>query len=93
LAFLLAKSFRFGTVADMNALEKFRRAKKLTYDELAVLAGGAKASVWRHCSADRIPGEASFVYHRTLGIPLSELRPDLYGDKRPRPDGEQQEAA
>ena len=48
-----------------NALETFRTTRGLTYRELTE-------------ACDKIAAESAVVYSRNLGIPLSELRPDLW---------------
>ncbi|MGE4194696.1 MAG: helix-turn-helix domain-containing protein [Pseudodesulfovibrio sp.] len=65
----------------MNALEKFRKENKLTYEAVGEKPGYRRGTVYKHCQADIIPGEAAIKYHRAFGIPLSDLRPDLYPDK------------
>lgn len=68
----------------MNALEKYRIGKGLTYQALADLAGfSSRAVVFEHCRAGKIPGGAALVYHAKLGIPLTDLRPDLFGPGGP----------
>jgi hypothetical protein len=71
----------------MNALELFRTGRGLTFEALKDLAGyPARMTVFRHCKAAKIPGDAALVYHRKLGIPLQELRPDLYPNQEEAPD-------
>ncbi len=77
----------------MNALEKYRIDRCLTYDELALELSKSKASVWRHCLADAIPGDAAMEYNKRLGIPLESLRPDIYGDKQPEQKKDTKDAA
>jgi hypothetical protein len=63
----------------MNALETYRQNQHLTFEALGDLAGvRPRGSVYRHCKATRIPGDAALLYHAKLGIPLSDLRPDLW---------------
>ncbi len=62
-----------------NALEAFRSARGLTYRELTKVCGGRSLNaVYRHCKGDKIAAESAVVYSRNLGIPLSDLRPDLW---------------
>ncbi len=62
-----------------NALETFRTTRGLTYRELTEACGGRSLNaVYRHCKGDKIAAESAVVYSRNLGIPLSELRPDLW---------------
>lgn len=63
----------------MNALNKFRLAKKMSYQNLATLVPYGTTAVWNHCKSLKIPAEAAVHYARILGIPLHELRPDLWG--------------
>lgn len=45
----------------------------------AKLANVEYSTVWRHFSGKRkITAEYALRYHKALGIPLSELRPDLW---------------
>lgn len=62
-----------------NALETFRQTQGLTFRELAAAcrSRGLNA-VYRHCKAGKIPAEAAAEYSEALGIPRSELRPDLW---------------
>ena len=64
----------------MNALEKYRLAHGLTYDQLATQAGLSARSVsYAHCHGLRaISAESAIKYARACGIPLHELRPDLW---------------
>lgn len=62
----------------MNRLEIFRTESGLTYEALGNKAGFAKHVAWKHCHASKIPAESAAKYSDTLGIPRSELRPDLW---------------
>ncbi|WP_027178791.1 helix-turn-helix domain-containing protein [Maridesulfovibrio bastinii] len=63
----------------MNVLETYRHNKKMTYEALAKVVGLSSVAVYRHCKKQRpISGESALLYHIKLGIPLKELRPDLY---------------
>nr|DAG43725.1 MAG TPA: hypothetical protein [Caudoviricetes sp.] len=64
----------------MNVLEKYRIAHGLTYDQLATQAGLSARSVsYAHCHGIRaISAESAVKYARACGIPLHELRPDLW---------------
>lgn len=69
-----------------NALETFRTARGLTYRELTEACGGRSLNaVYRHCKGDKIAAESAVVYSRNLGIPLSELRPDLWPPEEGQP--------
>lgn len=52
----------------------------MTYRDLAHACGGERSlyAVYRHCKSARIPAESAMVYAKKLGIPRSELRPDLW---------------
>lgn len=64
----------------MNALEKFRVDHGLTYDQLAAQAGlSARSVTYAHCHGLRaISAESAVKYALACGIPLNELRPDLW---------------
>lgn len=64
----------------INALEQFRKASGLTFDEMARLAGfSSRSAVFQHCTGSRrISAESAIRYSRTFGIPLCQLRPDLW---------------
>lgn len=62
-----------------NALETFRLARGLTFRELTEACGGRSLNaVYRHCKGAKIAAESAIIYSQNLGIPLSELRPDLW---------------
>lgn len=52
----------------------------MTYRDLAHACGGERSlyAVYRHCKSEHIPAESAMVYAKNLGIPRSELRPDLW---------------
>ena len=62
----------------MNRLEIYRTERGLTYEALGNKSGFAKHVAWKHCHASKIPAESAVKYSDTLGIPRSELRPDLW---------------
>jgi len=63
----------------MNALESYRKQHSLTFEALGELTGiKQRGTVFRHCQAGKIPGDAALLYHAKLGIPLEHLRPDLW---------------
>ncbi|OIO03139.1 MAG: hypothetical protein AUJ49_04890 [Desulfovibrionaceae bacterium CG1_02_65_16] len=67
------------TFIAMNALERFRTDHGLTFEALGKKAGvKQRGTVFRHCQAGKIPGDAALLYHAKLGIPLEDLRPDLW---------------
>lgn len=63
-----------------NAIEKYRQDHGLTYEKLALNVGfSSRGAVFNHCSGQRsISAESAKRYSQALGIPLSELRPDLW---------------
>lgn len=63
-----------------NALEKYRLASGKTFQEIAKLAGvGSRSTIFNHCRGLRkISSLTALKYHQNLGIPRSELRPDLW---------------
>ena len=61
---------------EKNNLEKIRVERGLTYEGLGSAVGYDRSSVWEHCRKT-IPAEAAIRYSAALGIPLSQLRPDL----------------
>jgi len=69
----------------MNALDSFRKQNHLTYEAIADAVGLTKPAVWRHCAGRPISGESALLYHTKLGIPLAELRPDLWPCHSPEP--------
>lgn len=64
-----------------NALEKYRTYKGLGFAELARIVGYDRATVWKHCQAERVPESAAARYHVMLQIPLEDLRPELFKGK------------
>ncbi|WP_160713400.1 helix-turn-helix transcriptional regulator [Halodesulfovibrio sp. MK-HDV] len=62
-----------------NVIEQLRQEKGLTFAALGRECGLTKTAVLRHCKGERnIGAEAALRYHVKLGIPLQNLRPDLY---------------
>ena len=62
-----------------NALEKYRKANGLTFEQMALAAGfKSRSTVLKHCKGvNKIPAEAAFKYAHAFGIPLGEIREDL----------------
>jgi len=76
----------------MNALDSFRQQNHLTYAAIAVAVGMRKPTVWRHCHGEPISGESALLYHTKLGIPLADLRPDLWpAASQSQPEGSTRE--
>ncbi len=79
-----------------NSLEEYRQANGLTYRTMAERVEGQPfVTVFYHCRGFRqISAESALKYHKALGIPLSDLRPDLWppekegSNEADRPDGE-----
>lgn len=62
-----------------NALEETRHVLGLSYAEVARRTGYTTATVWKHCNGIlRIGEKAALRYHARLGIPLTDLCPDLF---------------
>ena len=63
-----------------NTINDYRKAHGLTYSQMALLAGlSSRSVVYLHCTKQRaISAESAMKYHYAFGIPLSELRPDLW---------------
>ena len=69
-----------------NALELYRLKKSLSYSALARAVGFDRSTTTNHCKGEKPIGDtAALRYHVRLGIPLDELRPDLYGNDTPPP--------
>ena len=67
----------------MKNLEAYRRQLGLSYAQMARQADfSSRSVVFLHCTGQRsISAESAMRYHRAFGIPLSELRPDLWPPK------------
>lgn len=67
-------------VAMKNPLETYRISSGMTYRKIAELCGlKSPSTVLQHCKGARsISAETAIKYSIFLGIPLSELRPDLW---------------
>ena len=79
-----------------NVLENFRRTHGLTFRALANMCGERSLNaVYRHCRGEKISAESAVLYAKTLGIPRSEIRPDLWppteAASTTRPGGEEGE--
>jgi transcriptional regulator with XRE-family HTH domain len=67
-----------------NVLEQFRRDEGLNFAEIGRRVGLSRATVLMHCKGERpIGGEAAIRYSSRLGIPLADLRPDLFSMDSP----------
>lgn len=76
-----------------NILEKYRVSNSLTYRGLAKRCGSRSLNaVFRHCHGQLISAESAMVYSKSLGIPLCDLRPDLWPPDEPKPAREKTEA-
>ena len=70
-----------------NILEEYRRDHEVTFADIARTCGLTHSAVLRHCKGERkIGGEAALRYHVYLGIPLQELRPELFGQRKTMAD-------
>lgn len=66
-------------IGAMNAVKKYIEAHGTTPFAVAQLVGFSPSTVCRHVRDERIiSAESAAIYHRELGIPLSDLRPDLF---------------
>lgn len=63
-----------------NAIENFRLVSGLSFQEIADRCSiRSRSTVLQHCKGSRlISAESAVKYSQGLGIPLSELRPDLW---------------
>lgn len=70
-----------------NAIENFRLASGLSFQEIADrCAIRSRSTVLHHCRGSRlISAESAVKYSHGLGIPLSELRPDLWPPEEGQP--------
>lgn len=63
----------------MNTIALLIKQKGLNLAEVARRTGIGYYSVWRHCNGTRsISAKDAIRYEEGLGIPRSELRPDLW---------------
>ena len=62
----------------MNQLPHLRTDKGLSCAALGEMVDYDRSAVWKHCHATVIPAEAAIRYSRVLGVPLEDLRPDLF---------------
>lgn len=68
-----------------NAVEKYRTDHGLTYAELGRRTGYTRATVLKHCRGElSVAGKAALRYNAKLGIPLSDLCPDLFPEETGR---------
>ncbi len=62
-----------------TAIDRYRQEHKLTLRALAAKTGiTSLGTLFRHCRGESLSAEMALRYHKTLGIPLSDLRPDLW---------------
>lgn len=64
-----------------NALEKYRQRMGFGFAEIARMVDCDRATVWKHCHADKVPQAAAARYHAKLKIPLEDLLPELFEDE------------
>ena len=60
-----------------NYLDKARKERGLTYEDLSKIINSERSLAWLHCHMEKIPAEAVIKYSSALEIPLKLLRPDL----------------
>lgn len=64
----------------MNKLLETIRERKMSFAEVGRLVDYGRDTVSRHCNGQRqISVEAALRYNKSLGIPLHEMRPDIFG--------------
>ena len=63
-----------------NAIEHFRRTHGMSLQKIAdMCAFRSRSTVFQHCNGHReISAESAIKYAKGLGIPLHDLRPDLW---------------
>lgn len=63
-----------------NVIDTYRKTHGLTYAQMALTAGlSSRSVVFLHCRGSRtISAKSALKYARAFGIPLHELRPDLW---------------
>ena len=61
-------------------LERYRQDNRLSFRALMSVTGiGSTGLLYRYCRGEQqIGAEHAVCLHKTLGIPLSDLRPDLW---------------
>ena len=66
-------------------LETYRLEHSLTYDGLARAVGtSARSTVFNHCHGARsVSPKFAILYEKKLGIPKSDLRPDIWPKEEP----------
>ena len=64
----------------MHPIQEYCLEHRLSYAKLARMLGfKTRASITQHIKGwRRVSPESALKYHRILGIPLEELRPDLW---------------
>lgn len=67
----------------MHPIQEYCLEHRLSYAKLAKMLGfKTRASITQHIKGwRRVSPESALKYHRILGIPLEELRPDLWPAK------------
>ncbi|CCO24006.1 protein of unknown function [Maridesulfovibrio hydrothermalis AM13 = DSM 14728] len=63
----------------MNKLLQTINERKISFAEVGRLVGYGRDTISRHCNGQRqISAEAALRYNKALGIPLHEMRPDIF---------------
>ena len=67
---------------DKNILEEYKNKSKLSYYEIAKMCDiPSKSLVYAHIKGEKkISAEAALKYHKGLGIPLDQIRPDIWNE-------------
>ena len=84
--FLLYFLFSHENMCDMeNIIEQYRKCNRLTYSQMAELAGfSSRSVVFLHCIGKRsVSAESAIRYETAFNIPRSALRPDLWPPPTP----------
>jgi plasmid maintenance system antidote protein VapI len=64
----------------MHPLEKYLKTNKIRYTAFAKMAGCHVGAIWNVAKGKRQVGHAlARKINRVSGIPLSKLRPDIWG--------------
>lgn len=63
----------------MDKLTNWIKAERGRLKKLADACGISHSAVWQW---DRVPGERLVTVSRVTGIPMNELRPDMFEDTR-----------
>ena len=72
----------------MAILAEMKKRRGTSYRKIAKQCGISVSNVYAHCTGQRtISAEMAVRYHTVFGIPLCELRPDLWPPDSGRDNG------